>query len=70
MNIQFTISDEMGKELTDLQSALGMKRIEDLTIHALKVLRYLMKTIRNDHCTLSSEAIHWISQPTINFPFH
>jgi hypothetical protein len=62
MNILFTISDEMGKEVTALQSTFGMKRIEDLTIHAWKVLRYLSKTIRNDRCTLSPEAIHWISQ--------
>ncbi len=64
MNIQFTISDEMSKEVTALQSTLGMKRVEDLTIHAWMVLRFLMKTIRHDRCTLSPEAIHWISQST------
>lgn len=64
MNIQFTISDELGKNLTALQSTLGMKGIEDLTIHAWDVLRFLIETIRRDRCTLSPEAIHWISQPT------
>lgn len=68
MNIHFTVSDEMGKELTALQSTLGMKKIEDLTIHALKVLGFLIETIRNDHCTLSPEAIHWIFQPTTISP--
>lgn len=68
MNIEFSIPDEMGKEVLDLQTALGTKRIEDLTIHALKVLRYLIENFRNDHCTLSPEAIHWISQPTIDSP--
>lgn len=62
MNIQFTISDEMGKDLTALQSVLGIKRVEDLTIHAWKVLRFLIETIRHDRFTLSPEAIHWISQ--------
>ena len=64
MNIQFTISDEMSKEVTALQSTLGMKKVEDLTIHAWKVLRFLNETIRHDRLTLSSEAIHWISQST------
>ncbi|GJL58264.1 MAG: hypothetical protein NPIRA03_11210 [Nitrospirales bacterium] len=64
MNIQFTISDEMRKEVTALQSTLGMKRVKDLTIHAWDVLRFLLETIRNDRCTLSPEAIHWISQST------
>ncbi|GJL70538.1 MAG: hypothetical protein NPIRA06_31730 [Nitrospirales bacterium] len=62
MNIQFTISDEMSKEVTALQSTLGMKRVEDLTIHAWKVLRFLIETIRHDRSTLSLETIHWISQ--------
>ncbi|MDT3778842.1 hypothetical protein PJI16_14845 [Nitrospira sp. MA-1] len=65
MNIQFTISDEMGKELTALQSALGMKGVEDLTIHAWNVLGFLIETIRNEKVPLSPEAIHWISQPTM-----
>lgn len=64
MNIHLTISEKMGKYVTALQSTLGMKRIEDLTIHAWNVLHYLLKTIRNDRCTLSPEAIHWISQST------
>lgn len=68
MKIQFTISDEMTKDLTALQSTLGMKKIEDLTIHSWNVLRYLLKTIRNDRCTLSPEAIHWISQSTKTSP--
>ena len=68
MNIQFTVSDEMGKKVTDLQSALGMKRVEDLTIHAWNVLRFLIETIRNHRCPLSHEAIHWISQPTMISP--
>ncbi len=62
MKIQFTISDEMSNEVTALQSTLGMNRVEDLTIHAWKVLRFLIETIRHDHFTLSPEAIHWISQ--------
>ena len=68
MNIQFTVSDEMGKKVTDLQSALGMKRVEDLTIHAWNVLRYLIKTFGSGRFTLSQEAIHWISQPTMISP--
>ncbi|MGP0593645.1 hypothetical protein ACTRXD_14070 [Nitrospira sp. T9] len=62
MKIQFTISDEMSKEVSALQSTLGMKKVEDLTIHAWKVLRFLIETIRHDRFTLSAEAIHWISQ--------
>lgn len=68
MNIQITVSDEIGKGLTALQSTLGMKNIEDLTIHAWNVLRFLMETIRNDRCALSPEAIQWISQPTTISP--
>ena len=63
MKVQFTISDEVGKDICDLQSALRMDKIEDLTFHAWNVLGYLMKTIRNGHCFLSPEAIRWISQP-------
>lgn len=62
MNIHFPISDEMSKEVMALQSTLGMKSVEDLTIHAWKVLRFLIETISHDRCTLSPEAIHWISQ--------
>ncbi|HSF08319.1 MAG TPA: hypothetical protein VLA60_02835 [Nitrospirales bacterium] len=62
MKIQFNISDEISKEVLALQSTLGMKRVEDLTIHAWKVLRFLIETIRHDRFTLSPEAIHWISQ--------
>lgn len=62
MRIQFTISDEMSKEVLALESTLGMKRVEDLTIHAWRVLRFLIETIRHDCFTLSPEAIHWISQ--------
>lgn len=62
MKIQFTISDEISKEVLALQSALGMKRVKDLTIHAWKVLGFLIETIRHDRFTLSPEAIHWISQ--------
>ncbi|MCA9419621.1 MAG: hypothetical protein KC592_01300 [Nitrospira sp.] len=62
MKIQFTITDEMSKEVLALQSTLGMNRVEDLTIHAWKVLRFLIETIRHDCFTLSPEAIHWISQ--------
>ena len=62
MNIQFTITDEMSKEVMALQSTLGMKTVEDLAIHAWKVLRFLIETIRHDRCILSPEAIHWISQ--------
>ena len=62
MNIHFPISDEMSKEVMALQSTLGIKSVEDLTIHAWKVLRFLIETISHDRCTLSPEAIHWISQ--------
>ncbi|WNM62678.1 hypothetical protein [Candidatus Nitrospira neomarina] len=62
MEIQFTISDDMSKEVSALQSTLGMKKVEDLTIHAWKVLRFLIETIRHDRFTLSPEAIQWISQ--------
>lgn len=62
MKIQFTISDEMSQEIMALQSTLGMKNVEDLTFHAWKVLRFLIETIRHDRCTLSPEAVHWISQ--------
>ncbi len=51
-----------------LQSTLGMKRVEDLTIHAWNVLRFLIQTIRHDRCTLSPEAIQWISQSTKTSP--
>lgn len=68
MKIQFTISDEMSKEVLALQSTLGIKRVEDLTIHAWKVLRFLMETIRHDRFTLSPEAIHWISQSPTTSP--
>lgn len=68
MKIQLTISSELGRELTDLQAALGTKNIEDLTIHSWKVLHYLIKTIRNRHFTLSQEAIPWISEPTMGLP--
>ncbi|WNM56682.1 hypothetical protein [Candidatus Nitrospira allomarina] len=62
MKIQFTISDEMSQEVLALQSTLGMKKVEDLTIHAWKVLRFLTETIGHDCFTLSPEAIHWITQ--------
>lgn len=68
MKIQVTLSDQLVKDLMELQADLGLERIEDLTIHAWNVLRYLLKTIRNDRCTLSLEAIHWISQPTMVSP--
>ncbi len=68
MKIQFTISDEMSKDVLSLQSTLGMKRVEELTIHAWKVLRFLMETIRHDRFPLSPEAIHWISQSSETSP--
>jgi hypothetical protein len=33
MKIQITISDQMGKDLMELQNDLGLERIEDLMIH-------------------------------------
>lgn len=68
MKIQFTISDEMSQEVLALQSTLGMKRVEELTIHAWKVLRFLMETISHDRFPLSPEAIHWISQSSTTSP--
>jgi hypothetical protein len=68
MKIQITISDQMGKDLRELQNDLGLGRIEDLTIHSLNVLRYLMNAIRHGHSTLSPEEVHWISQPALKTP--
>ncbi|MBA3613818.1 MAG: hypothetical protein H0W49_13100 [Nitrospirales bacterium] len=68
MKIQVTLSDQMGKDLMELQADLGLERIEDLTIHSWNVLRYLLKTIRNDRCTLSPEAVQWISQQVMKTP--
>ncbi len=68
MKIRVTISDQMGREVMELQKALGLEKIEDLTIHAWNVLRYLLKTIRNDRCTIPPEAVQWISQPAIKRP--
>lgn len=68
MKIQVTLSDQMAKDLMELQTDLGLEKIDDLTIHSWNVLRYLLKTIRNDRCTLSPAAIHWISQPTMVSP--
>lgn len=65
MKIQMTLSEQMGKELIELQTSLGLKKIEDLTIHSWNVLRYLMNSIHHDDCTLSHEAVQWISQPSL-----
>ncbi|MEO6203161.1 MAG: hypothetical protein ABIU05_22070 [Nitrospirales bacterium] len=63
IKIQINLSDQLGKDVMELQSDLGMENIEDLTTHAWNVLRYLMKTFGSGRFTLSHEAIHWISQP-------
>ena len=65
MKIQLTISEQMGKDLVELQTALGLEKVEDLTIHGWNVLRYLMNSIHHGDCPLSHAAVQWISQPTL-----
>lgn len=68
MKIYVDIPDPLGKNLQTLQTTLGLSSLEDLTIHALKVLHYLVTTIRHDRCTLSQEATHWILAPFSTMP--
>ena len=65
MKIQLTISEHMGRDLIELQPRLGLEKIEDLAIHALNVLRYLMNFLPHGDCTLSHAAVQWISQPAL-----
>jgi hypothetical protein len=70
VKIEISISEQMHKDLIELQSSFGLGSIEDLTVHAWQVLRIVSQRMGQDSPTLSSAAIQWILHPTSDGPPH
>ena len=68
MNIQLSVSEQRYKDLLALQNRLGVHTIEDMTVHAWQVLRFILQGIDQESHTLSPAAIRWIANPALNSP--